>query len=734
MDFRFNRKDLIYVFLSGLIGIASAQDAANLEGLVADANTGLPLPGSHVYLTGTSNHAVADEVGRFRFYSLSPGRYELDVSHIGYGRERILGIVVTPQAPAFVEVRLRPQPVYLPEVQIQVEAAASQGIGSGGRVIGREELRKSTADDIARLLEMEGLATISSDGSPGGKRSVTLRGSGSDQVLVLVDGRPLNEAADGVADLSLISLAEVQQIEVYPQAPSSLGAQAIGGVINIVTLRPGLEQYYLRAGLSGYGEKFGGLTLGRSINGWPFLGVIEHRESTGEYRYRTVPDDGLDVFTRNLGMTFTRENADYRRDYLSLKIDPPGALNLGYRRTLLFRHNPDYLPEPIFEHESSTKDDRQEFTLNLDGGDVWYRPAVSMSAEGYHQKTMVDYGPQYPLLYSYTDLRGEAYQAELSWRKQTRHWDDVRIGSGIRLERLWSAKLQDGYAERLHEFGYLQVQGDLLKDMNLPLRSGLFSGVRADLYRDQETFVYPRVGLELGGGDDLFWLLRGELAGAYRLPSFNALFWQEDLLSSGNPNLKPERSQNQELHAGVGCQYLEIGISYFDRDIWDLIYWRLDFDNRWKPLNLSRAWIYGTEYSLKGSTGQGGFRSEVTFSHRWMRAINLSGEPNTHGNFLPYRPQNSTTLSFRQSLRYLTVDLSARWVDRRFTNESNTKSLSPYKVWDLGISKRLQLFNSDANLDLRAEIRNLFNENYRIVSGAPVPLREWWISAAIGSR
>ncbi|HDH58137.1 MAG TPA: TonB-dependent receptor, partial [Bacteroidetes bacterium] len=198
--------------------------------------------------------------------------------------------------------------------------------------------------------------------------------------------------------------------------------------------------------------------------------------------------------------------------------------------------------------------------------------------------------------------------------------------------------------------------------------------------------------------------------------------------------LKPERSQNQELQAGIGCQYLEIGISYFDRDIWDLIYWRLDFDNRWKPLNLSRAWIYGTEYSLKGSTGQGGFRSEVTLSHRWMRAINLSGEPNTHGNFLPYRPQNSTTLSLRQSLKYLTVDLSARWVDRRFTNEPNTKSLSPYKVWDLGISKRLQLFNSDANLDLRAEIRNLFNENYRIVSGAPVPLREWWISATIGSR
>ncbi len=69
---------------------------------------------------------------------------------------------------------------------------------------------------------------------------VALRGGTSEQVLVLVDGLPMSDAQTGHFDLDLaIPLSRVERIEVLRGAASSVhGADAMGGVINIVTRAP----------------------------------------------------------------------------------------------------------------------------------------------------------------------------------------------------------------------------------------------------------------------------------------------------------------------------------------------------------------------------------------------------------------------------------------------------------------------------------------------------------------
>jgi len=714
---------VLFILLQFSVFSSNAQEIPAIEGRVIDAATGLPLAASHIIIEGTLHAAVADELGRFSFSSLSPGKYNLRVSHIGYETAHIAEVAISYGTESIKAIRLVPNPIMLPTVEVEADIVPTEGKLSGGSVITAKTIRRSLANDVVDVLAHEGLATITSDGSPGGKKSVSLRGSGSDQVLVLIDGVPINEAADGIADLSQVPLAEVHQIEVYPQAPASLGTNSIGGVINIITVKPGGKQNRIEIGFSEFGERRATAVIGPEVTGWNLLSFIEHRESTGEYKYQIVTDDGLDVYTRNLGNTLFRKTADYRRDNFSLKVYPPGILNFEYRKTMLFRHNPDYLPESVLEHKSTTADDRQEFNFAVSEGNAWYRPRLNFRAAGYKQITITDYGTSYPTLYDKTELNGEAYYAELSWRRKNLFWDDIHFGSGIKLERLWSDDLRNNYAERLHKFGYIQVQGNPFKSVELPVRTGLITGVRADLY--------PRIGLEVGKGTELFWTVRAELAGAYRLPSFNSLFWQEDLQAEGNPNLKPERSRNEEISAMAGFKYIELDVSYFNRKITDLIYWRLDFDNRWKPLNVAEAWIYGTEYNLKGNNGKGLYHTEVSLSHRWMRAINFSGEPNTHGKLLTYRPENTTTFSFRQYLDSFILDVSSRWVSRRYSNEANTKSLSPYKVWDVGMSKDFTFSSSDIAVIVKAQIRNLFNDNYRLVPQAPLPLREFWFSLSL---
>ncbi len=707
-----------------------SQETTGIEGRVTDARTGLPVSSALVQIIHTAIETQTDASGTFRFLSLTPGSYDLKFSTIGYRSLQISSVVTAVGTVSRMDVRLQPDPLNLPEMTVRATADPSAGVLSGAKIISRADIQAIKPFDLPDLLEKQGLAGVVSDGTPGGRRAVTIRGSASDQVLVLIDGQPINEAADGIADLSRISLAEILQVEFYPQAPAMLGSQAIGGVINIITLRPGFNQTRLQAGAGAFGNRQGSIALGRVWGTWPLLGVFEHRESEGRYRYRVMPDDGIDVFTRNVEQTLVRTGADFRRDFLSLKMDTPGLAEFVYRRTFLYRHNPDYLPLPVYSHEAVTADDRQEFTLTSKSGDRWYRPTTVAKFEGYSQQTSTDYGPQYPLLNQVSNLRGEVYSAKADWTMQT-DWRQIAFGTGIHYERLWSDNLQGGYAGRLHEFAFLQVQGEPFVERKLPAKLAIFTGVRADLYQNQQPFIHPKLGLEIGGGEAVAWSLRGEYAGAYHLPSFNALFWQEDLQSRGNPELEPERSLNREIAARIGYQGLELGLVWFDRQIWDMIYWRMDFENKWKPLNLRSAQVYGTEITLQGRLGEGLGSLNLNASHRWMRSQNQSGEPNTDGMILPYRPLNTTTLSLQENLYYFSTDLTARWISRRFTTEANTLSLSPYTVWDAGLTKIINLAPNNFNLTLRGEVRNLFDRSYRIIDNAPMPLREFWITVAI---
>ncbi len=65
---------------------------------------------------------------------------------------------------------------------------------------------------------------------------VRIRGSNSDQVLVLIDGAIMNSATIGNYDFANLTTDNIERIEILRGAQSMLwGADAMGGVINITT-------------------------------------------------------------------------------------------------------------------------------------------------------------------------------------------------------------------------------------------------------------------------------------------------------------------------------------------------------------------------------------------------------------------------------------------------------------------------------------------------------------------
>ena len=107
-------------------------------------------------------------------------------------------------------------------------------------VIKKEEIQQKGFVQLDQVLTQLSSVRINYDPILGS--SAKMRGIGSDNIAVLIDGVPVIGRLDGALDLSQISMANIEQIEII-EGPQSVfyGNNAAGGVINLITKKSQLE-------------------------------------------------------------------------------------------------------------------------------------------------------------------------------------------------------------------------------------------------------------------------------------------------------------------------------------------------------------------------------------------------------------------------------------------------------------------------------------------------------------
>jgi iron complex outermembrane receptor protein len=110
-------------------------------------------------------------------------------------------------------------------------------------IITEEDIERSTARSLPELLGREaGVLTRSLYGNNGSRASVDIRGFGAaatQNTLILLDGRRLNDVDLSAVDYSAIPLQSIERIEIMRNGGSVLyGDGAAGGSINIITRMP----------------------------------------------------------------------------------------------------------------------------------------------------------------------------------------------------------------------------------------------------------------------------------------------------------------------------------------------------------------------------------------------------------------------------------------------------------------------------------------------------------------
>ncbi len=138
-------------------------------------------------------------------------------------------------------------------------------------VVTAEDIKRNPSTSIAELLRDIPGVTITNNT---GLKRIEIRGEDTFRTLVLIDGQKLSEQKSMDGTLILVDPASVERVEVIKGPASVLyGSDAIGGVINIITKKNPDKVIQGTASFGYYGENDGlteSLSLYGAKNGWNY--------------------------------------------------------------------------------------------------------------------------------------------------------------------------------------------------------------------------------------------------------------------------------------------------------------------------------------------------------------------------------------------------------------------------------------------------------------------------------
>ena len=292
-------------------------DAASLAGAVVDPD-GRPVPRARVVLEGPVGivaSTLTQDDGRYSLDPMATGSYVVRVLADGF-RSAPQTVSVTGSEAATVNFSLELSAVSetLVVSASQIEAPRSSA-PAAVTVITSAELKAQQIETLADAFRGVPGQTIVRSGGRGALTSLFPRGGESDYTLVAADGVRLNSFGGGF-DFSNLAVEGVERVEIVRGPQSALfGADAIGGVVQIVNRRGAP----LRASALVEGGGFGTVRAAAAASGgtsqWSWGAAVDRPQSDGfrgaAANGEAVTNDDWEAWTTtfNLGVDAPKWNA-----------------------------------------------------------------------------------------------------------------------------------------------------------------------------------------------------------------------------------------------------------------------------------------------------------------------------------------------------------------------------------------------------------------------------------------
>jgi vitamin B12 transporter len=580
------------------------------------------------------------------------------------------------------------------DTQIVTAQRHAGTIGSTSRVtwvLTGADLLRLGAPTVADALRFVPGVTVKNTGTTGSLQTVALRGTDSEQTLVLVDGRPINDPDTGAVDFSSIPVNGIKRIEIVAGGASTLyGSSAIGGVINIITARPAAttSSAFVQLGYAGAVDE----GLSASATDPSSLGLQVDARVTHDRDAFDFPAFGaLSSGTRTdsdakLADVAFAVSRDFGVAKLRLRLSDD-AQDIGVPGDLSFENTPLGRQQRIF--------DRSDLDLEVpDGRNAW---TLQLFADGrrLHVAVPVPSDPSFGFdALDNSTSRGFSVRDSLSASRAqlvTFGYDsrgDVALFGGLTSQPavVASDATTAWYvADDVHSPGS-RVSGSI--------------GLRSERPQGTAATSVPSFGVI----DDLGALtVRANYARAFRTPDLNDRYFP----FAGNPALKPEYAATFDAGLTAPLGAASATVSWFGVDTNNLI----EFNPvTFVPVNIAKASVRGVESQAEFAIGNGG-NARISYT-AYPRAADLSAPPGTR---LFYRPTATGSAEYWRSLGAGRAGFSLSFTGRRYADEANTISLPAYATLGAFVERPL-----GRGLAMTVRLDNLTGERVQDTYGYPV--------------
>ena len=497
---------------------------------------------------------------------------------------------------------------------------------------------------------------------------VSIRGASFGQVLVLVNGRRMNDPQSGHHNMDLaVPLESIDRIEVLRGAGSTLyGSDAVGGVVNFITAPPETAEIRVQAGLGNFGTNQQRVAITGA------LGKLSQQLS----------------FSRDFSTGFI-ENRDYRN--LSLGSTTRWSSALGFTDVDLGFADKPFGAEQFYGNFNSWERTKTWMASLRQGlGD---RTEAALTYRRHSDLFVLwrDRPQAYTNRHVAESWHGSLRRRETLAQNVTLHYGGEGFGESIDSTNL-------GVHDRARGAAYASL------DVRVLRRWSFSAGLRDEVVKGMPGQLSPTVAVGFWASDKL--KLRGGVSRAFRLPTFTDLYYR-DPANSGDPNLRPETAWSYEAGADwrPARAWRAHATLFHRRDNDGIDYVRRSPAGRWQAVNIQRLRFTGVETGLSLQK-----RGHVfDWAYTAMRA-NSEPLPGMQSKYSFNYPVHSGVFSWTGIVPGRVAVRSRVGALQRFARNA-------YGVWDLSATRAFGAVRP------YIQFANLTDTRYQEITGVVMPYR-----------
>ena len=613
------------------------------------------------------------------------------------------------------------------------------------------QLQSLNSQSVADALRYFSGIQVKDFGGIGGIKTINIRSMGSHHVGVFYDGLQLGNAQNGQIDLGRYSLDNIEEINLYNGQKSNIfqSAKDFGssGTIYIRTRRPRWsegEKYHLMAQVKAgsFGLINPELVWEQRLSDRISLSAsASYTNADGEYefRYRRLNLDGSVAYDT----TATRHNSDieaFRAEvstfgfldkgqwcgkvyYYDSERGIPGAIvNNVFRngerqwdRNLFAQGSFEYSFSPRYQIKGSAKwawdymrflrDDPKELYID----NSFYQQEAYMSvANVVHLNSWWDVSAS-------VDAQWNTMNANLrNFMYPTRWSQYISVASAIKT-------------------GGLSAQASVLGTFIQDRAGADYVGGRSTTFYNEFT---PAVFLSWQPIDAHDWQLNGFVKKAFRMPTFNDLYYTE----IGNKNLEPEYTwqysigsrYQKALNNGLLKTFSVNGDAYYNKVTNKIVAYPAGQQFRWTMLNLGLVEILGAEVGAETTMRFGEVDGALRLNYTYQNARDFTDSRDSYyGDQIPYIPLHSGSVAGRLSWRGWDLNYSFIYTGPRYNAQENIPQNyeQPWYTHDASLVWNFPLWGVKWRACL--EVNNIFDQDYEVILNYPMPGRNYKVTLKV---